>query len=124
MWIEGTPPSWAGFLEEKYGAVCVCSAFSSIPIDSYCRSILNNDPLRTLAGRHMLLFMETPDWGLKDAKLHQCDVVVQTRLPGAPSFNREWFRKAGMPLCEIPRDRDDEEVRSILSDFVESELLS
>jgi len=124
MWIEGTPPSWAGFLEEKYGAVCVCSAFSSIPIDSYCRTILNNDPMRTLAGRHMLLFMETPDWRLKDAKLHQCDGVVQTRLPGVPSFNGELFKEEGMPLCEIPRDRDDEEVRSILCDFVEKELLS
>jgi hypothetical protein len=123
MWIEGTPPSWAQFAEDKYGAVCVASAFSSIPIDSYCRTILNDDPLRTLAGRHMVLFMETPDWRLKDARLHQCHGVVQLASPEVPSFNRALFKASGMPLCEIPRDRDDEEVRAILSNFIETQLL-
>jgi hypothetical protein len=123
MWLDGTPPAWAQFAEDKYDAVCVASAFSSIPIDSYCRTILNNDPLRTLAGRHMVLFMETPDWRLKDAQLHQCHGVVQIASPAVPSFNKPLFAASGMPLCEIPRDRDDEEVRSILSAFIETQLL-
>jgi len=124
MWIEGTPPSWAQFAEEAYGAVCVASAFSSIPIDSYYRTLLNDDPMRTLAGRHMVLFMETPDWRLKDARLHRCDGVVQIASPTTPSFNRPLFKASGMPLCEIPYDRDDENVRSILSNFIKTQLLS
>ena len=124
MWMAGTPPRWARWAEEKYGAVCVASLFSSIPIDCYYRTDLNNDLMRTLAGRHMVLFLETPDWRLKDAKLHQCDGVVETANPAVPSFNRQLFEESGMPLCEIPRDQDDEEVRSILSDFIERRLLS
>jgi hypothetical protein len=124
MWIEGTPPSWGQWAEETYNAVCVASAFSSIPIDSYYRTILKDDPLRTLAGRHMVLFMETPDWRLKDAKLHQCNGVVQSSPGGLPSFNRQLFDADGMPLCEIPYDRDDEKVRKILSNFIEKGLLS
>jgi len=96
MWIAGTPPAWGRFIEEKYRAVCVCSAFSSIPIDSYRRTVLNDDPLRTIAGRHMVLFMETPDWRLKDAKLHQCDGVVEAVSPAAPSFNKKLFEESGM----------------------------
>jgi hypothetical protein len=124
MWMAGTPPRWARWAEEKYGAVCVASLFSSIPIDCYYRTDINNDPMRTLAGRHMVLFLETPDWRLKDAKLHQCDGAVETANPAAPSFNRQFFEEAGMPLCEIPRDQDDEEVRAILSEFIETRLLS
>ncbi|MFC1820213.1 2-hydroxyacyl-CoA dehydratase family protein [Thermodesulfobacteriota bacterium] len=76
MWIAGTPPAWSRYVEDKYGAVCVCCWFSSIPIDGYARTVLNNDPLRTLAGRHMLIFAHTPDWLLKDAKLHQCHGMI------------------------------------------------
>jgi len=124
MWMAATPPRWARWAEEKYGAVCVASLFSSIPIDCYYRTDLNNDLMRTLAGRHMVLFMETPDWRLKDAKLHQCNGVVETANPAVPSFNRQLFEEAGMPFCQIPRDQDDGEVRSILSDFIETRLLS
>ncbi|MFC1533623.1 2-hydroxyacyl-CoA dehydratase [Thermodesulfobacteriota bacterium] len=124
MWMAGTPPRWARYAEEKYDAVCVCSMFSSIPIDSYPRTIINNDPMRTLASRHMILFMETPEWRLKDARLHQCDGVVEAVRPSAPSFNEPVFDEAGMPFCVIPGDRDDEEVRSVLSDFIEKRLLT
>jgi hypothetical protein len=72
----------------------------------------------------MVLFMESPDWRLKDAKLHRCQGVVEVVTAGIPSFNRPLFEEAGMPLCEIPRDQDDEEVRSILSNFIETHLLS
>lgn len=123
MWMEGTPPAWGTYIEEKYQAVCVSSLFSSIPIDCYCRTTLNDDPLRTIAGRHMVLFLETPEWRLKDAKLHQCDAVVEMAQPGVPSFNKELFEASGIPLCEIPYDRDDDVVRSIISDFIESRVL-
>jgi hypothetical protein len=72
----------------------------------------------------MVLFMETPDWRLKDARLHQCNGVVQAASSSRPSFNRPLFDAAGMPLCEIPYDRDDEKVRELLSRFIETELLS
>ena len=122
MWMDGTPPAWGKYIEEKYNAVCVCSLFSSIPIDCYYRTTLNDDPLRTIAGRHMVLFLETPEWRLKDARLHQCDAVVEAVQPGVTSFNKQLFEESGMPLCEIPYDRDDEKVRSIISDFIESRL--
>ncbi|UCB42965.1 MAG: 2-hydroxyacyl-CoA dehydratase [Dehalococcoidales bacterium] len=124
MWMAGTPPSWAKWAEEEYGAVCVASLFSSIPIDSYYRATINGDVMRALASRHMVLFLETPDWRLKDAEIHQCNGVVETANPSIPSFNKQLFEEAGMPLCQIPRDRDDEEVRAILSDFIETRLLS
>ena len=117
MLIEGTPPAWERYVEEKYGAVCVCSFFSSIPIDAYARTILNNDPLRTLAGCHMLLFSRTYDWYLKDAMIHKCNGIVGAgwHMSGAARF----CEKAGMPVCEIPRYSDDPEVRSILDTFIE-----
>ena len=124
LWMGGTPPSWARWAEDKYGAVCVASLFSSIPIDSYYRAVLNGDVMRALASRHMVLFLETPDWRLKDAKIHQCNGVVETATPSVPSFNKKLFEEAGMPLCQIPRDQDDEEVRAILSGFIETRLLS
>ena len=124
LWMAGTPPSWAKWAEEEYGAVCVASLFSSIPIDSYYRATINGDVMRALASRHMVLFLETPDWRLKDAKIHQCNGVVETANPSVPSFNKKLFEEAGMPLCQIPRDRDDEEVRSVLSNFIETRLLS
>ncbi len=120
MWMAGTPPRWARWAEEAYDAVCVCSMFSSIPIDSYYRKI--KDPLKTLAGHHMVLFFETPDWRLKDAQLHQCDGVVETANPYAPSFNKPLFQEAGMPLCQIPLDDDNPEVRGILAKFIEGLL--
>ncbi|MFC1900352.1 2-hydroxyacyl-CoA dehydratase [Chloroflexota bacterium] len=116
MWMGQTPPRWARWAEDTFDAVCVCSMFSSIPIDSYYRKIL--DPLKTLAGRHMMLFFETPDWRLKDAQLHQCDGVIEMARPHVPSFNKPLFEEAGMPLCLIPTDEDNTEVRSILSDFI------
>ncbi|HEY42194.1 MAG TPA: 2-hydroxyacyl-CoA dehydratase [Dehalococcoidia bacterium] len=124
LWMAGTPPSWARWAEDKYGAVCVASLFSSIPIDSYYRAVINGDVMRALASRHMVLFLETPDWRLKDAKIHQCNGVVETATPSVPSFNKKLFEEAGMPLCQIPRDQDDEEVRAILSSFIETRLLS
>jgi hypothetical protein len=110
MWMAGTPPNWANYCEEKYGAACVASMFSSIPIDCYHRRTIGGDVMRTVAGRHMVLFFETPDWRLKEAKIHQCDAMVE-------------LANSGIPVCQIPRDRDDEEVRRILSDFIETRLL-
>ncbi|MFC1533937.1 2-hydroxyacyl-CoA dehydratase [Thermodesulfobacteriota bacterium] len=131
MWMTGTPAPWARWAEEKYGAVCVASSFSPISINGYPREVLNNDPLRALASRHMLLFWFTPDWVLREAKLNQCNGCV---IPGPPDWyriggrqNAEYFEQNGMPLIELPSHstyRDDDEVRSVLSEFIETRLLS
>ena len=117
-------PSFSRFLEEKYGAVIVGWAYSSIPIDCYARTVHNNDPLRTIASRHMVLFSETPDWRLKDAQLHKCDGVIEIVSPSTPSLNRPLFEESGMPLLSILADRDDAKTRSLLSNFIENRLLS
>jgi hypothetical protein len=124
MWLAGTPPAWARWAEETYGAVCVAAEFSAIPIDSYPRTILNNDPMRTLAGRHMLLFWRTHDWLPKEAKLHHCDGVI---APGPrPQVAVQAFEEVGMPLLQLPpvsNYRDDAEIRSLVSKFIETRLL-
>lgn len=123
MWNSGTPPTWSRYIEEKYDAVCVCCWFSSIPIDAYPRTVLNNDPLRALAGRHLMLFAHTPEWMLKDAHLHQCDGMIELATPTGLSANQKVFDAAGMPLCKIPYDKDDDKVRSIISEFIETQIL-
>ena len=116
-WLGATPPAWGDFAA-SLGAVCVCSAFSSIPIDGYYRTVKHGDPLATVAARHMVLFLETPQWRLKDAQLHRCNGVEELSTKGVPSFNRPVFEAVGMPLCEIPYDADDARVRGILADFI------
>jgi hypothetical protein len=135
MWMAGTPPAWEKFVQEKYGAVCVCSSFSIPPIYFFKRAILNNDPLRALASRHMLLGVDGPELHLQEAKLHKCDAIVKyqsSKFRGAKALAEtegEFFEKAGMPFLEISGAengmyRDDDEVRSILSNLIETRLLS
>jgi hypothetical protein len=113
-----TPPSFSKYLQEKYGAVFVCHSASLAPISSYYRKILNDDPLRTLVARHMVLFVDNPDWHLECARMHRCDGAVQLWDPTIASPTVSVFEQAGMPIVTIPRDRDDEEIHGILDRFM------
>ncbi|MBN1383108.1 MAG: 2-hydroxyacyl-CoA dehydratase [Deltaproteobacteria bacterium] len=123
MYIPATTPAYAGFLEETYHASLVCFGYSSIPIDCYARTVHNNDALRTLASRHMVLFSETPDWRLKDAQLHQCDGVIEVIDPAMPSLNKPLFDASGMPLLSLYTDKDTRDIKSRLSRWIETTVL-
>ena len=123
MYIPATTPAYAGFLEETYHASFVCFGYNSIPIDCYARNVHNNDALRTLTSRHMVLFSETPDWRLKDAQLHKCDGVVELIDPSTPCLNRPLFDASGMPLLSLHSDKDTTETRSKLSHWIETAVL-
>ena len=89
------------------------------PISSYYRKILNNDPLRTLAARHMVLFVENPEWHLECARLHHCDGAVVLVDPNVPSPTVEYLEKENLPVAAVPRDSDDAEIRALLDRLVE-----
>ena len=122
MWVNalGTPPLWGKWAEEKYGAVCVTHNYMGIAVDCYARTVKNDDPLRTLAARYMLLFWTTPDWIAAQAKHSNCEAAVM--VGGRRSISA--FEKAGIPLATIPSERDDEATRAALSNFIETRLLT
>ncbi|MBN1849558.1 MAG: 2-hydroxyacyl-CoA dehydratase [Deltaproteobacteria bacterium] len=129
MWIG--PGLWSNtafyqYFEEKYGATFVCSMYTGIAGDGYPRKI-KDDPLRALASRHLFIGLGDPAWLVKEAKLHQCQGAV--RFPGGsanPAPIEPAFKKAGIPLLEIPghnvdsRKWDDAKVKSLVSEFIET----
>ncbi|MFC1820216.1 2-hydroxyacyl-CoA dehydratase [Thermodesulfobacteriota bacterium] len=129
MWMPGIPPQWERFIEEKYNAVTVCSSFSAIAADCYARTIKNDDPMRALVSRHILLFVMSNDWMLKEAKLHKCNGTVGVKR-GDSSITTKYFEENDMPYLELPGDpaismyRSDDEIKSLLSEFIETRLLS
>jgi hypothetical protein len=122
MWVNalGTPPLWGKWAEETYGAVCVTHNYMGIAVDCYARTILNNDPLRTLAAKYMLLFWTTPEWIAAQAKHSNCRAVVTV----AGRQTMAAYEQAGIPMASIPADRDDEATRAAISKFIETRLLS
>jgi hypothetical protein len=122
MWVNalGTPPRWGKWAEEKYGAVCVTHNYVGIAADCYARTIQNNDPLRTLAARYMLLFWTTPDWIAAQAKYSNCQAIVTV----AGRRTIEAYKKYDVPLLALHADSDDEATRAELSKLIESRLLN
>ena len=134
MWLSAglwSNTDFYHYFEEKYGATFVASVYTSTAADGYARTILNNDPLRALAGRNIMMRGSTTDWLVKEAKAHKCDGAVGqsagngTRL----SSNGLAFEKAGIPTVEIPgnnvdsRTWDDAKSRNIVSNFIETRIL-
>jgi len=120
MWMNalGTPPRWGQWAEEKYGAVCVTHNYMGIAGDCYARKIQNNDPLRTLSARYMLLFWTIPEWIAAQARNHNCKAIVTVAGRGTIKA----YEKTGVPLVALRSERDDETTRAILSEFIESQL--
>ncbi len=123
-WSGDHAPIFETYIEEKYGAVIVAWAYFSYPIDSYYRRITYDNPMKTLAGHHMILFFQDPKLYLRDAKMAKCDGRIEvSMMPGVPSFTKPVFEQAGIPVCQLPRETLDAEVKSILDKFI-GELLA
>ncbi|MBN1367074.1 MAG: 2-hydroxyacyl-CoA dehydratase [Dehalococcoidales bacterium] len=121
------------YFEEKYGAVFVCSMYLSIAADGYQRN-LKDDPLRALASRNVFLGLNTNDWFVKEAKLHNIAGAVQLvsttcRIGMYTSLTKLAFEKAGIPVLEITADNvdarkwDDEKIKAQVSEFIEKRCL-
>jgi len=121
MWVNalGTPPLWGKWAGEAYGAVCVTHNYMGIAVDCYARTILNNDSLRTLAAKYILLFWTTPEWIAAQAKYSNCQAVVT--VAGRQTMTA--YEKAGIPMVSMPSERDDEATRAAISSFIESRLM-
>ena len=138
MWLGAglwTNTSFYQYFEEKYGATFVCSIYLSIAADGYTRKILNNDPLRALASRHVFLGLGDDTWLVKEAKLHGVNGAIQMVGKNCKAYMRApltqmAFERAGIPALSIPCDNvdarqwDEEKIRSLVSIFIEERLLS
>lgn len=122
------------YFEEKYGAVFTCSLYLAIAADGYQRNLFN-DPLRALASRSVFLGLGGSDWQVKEAKLNKVNGVVQLVAKncresiGAPLI-RIALENAGIPVLPIytdnvdAREWDDDLIKSQVSNFIETRLLS
>ncbi|MFC1819495.1 2-hydroxyacyl-CoA dehydratase [Thermodesulfobacteriota bacterium] len=136
MWIGAglwSNTAFYQYFEEQYGATFVCTLYTSIAADMYSRTTLNNDPLRTLAGRYLMLPVGDPAYMLHIAKMHKVDGLIGLKRGSSWTCTTQvyqLFENAGIPTVEIPgnmvdaRQWDDAKVRSIVSDFIETRLLS
>ena len=118
------------YFEEKYGAVFV-GGYMGVA-EAYIRKILNNDPLRALAGRSLFLLRSGPEWAVEQAKKFKINGVVQLaaqrcRVSTAP-LTRMVLEKAGIPVLPIYVDNvdartwDDAKIKSLVSNFIETRL--
>ncbi|MFC1533938.1 2-hydroxyacyl-CoA dehydratase subunit D [Thermodesulfobacteriota bacterium] len=125
-----TNMSFFEYFQEKYGANFVCSIYTSIAADGYARRVIDNDPLRALASRFAWLGVLETEWVVKIAQRHKCDGVVMFSNGPCSSLHAKFFEKAGIPVCEIPGDNvdsrkwDDAKIRSIVSSFIETRIIS
>lgn len=133
MWLSAglwTNTSFYQYFEKTYGAVFVCSIYTSIAADAYARSILDDDPFKTMVGRHILLPLQSSDWLLKEAKLHGCKGAIGFGDPSNPSKIAKYFEENGIPVLEIPghnvdtRQWDEDTIRSLASEFFEKKILA
>ncbi|MEO6339617.1 MAG: 2-hydroxyacyl-CoA dehydratase family protein [Caulobacteraceae bacterium] len=116
-------PPWHDYIEDKYGAVTVANFYSGVP-DLYARTIDDGGPLAALAGRHLFLFGFNAERIVKEAIEHRCDAVIAVEHfdGGYPSRERQVCEAAGLPYLALPREADDDEVRGMVSRFIEERL--
>lgn len=117
-------PAFQDWAEKTYGAVAVACSYSGFP-DAYARTVHNHDPLRALAGRHLLLVLYEANFIIGQAKDHRCDAIIMIEphtTPEYPSIEQQMAEQHGIPYLAIPRESDDPEVRSIIAKFIEERL--
>lgn len=117
-------PAFAQWAEDEYGLVAVACSYTGLP-DCYARTVLNHDPLRALAARHLLLYYHNADWIVKQATDHRCHAIIMIEehtVPEYPSIERQKAEAAGIAYLGIPREADDPQVRALISEFVETRL--
>jgi benzoyl-CoA reductase subunit B len=121
-WSMQPEPGFHRWLEQSYGAVFVGGPYS----DSsrlYARTIHDDDPLRALAARHLFLFFMTPSWMIHVAKWFGVDGIVGIEPPAKyPSMDRRAADAAGIPYVAVPRMTEDDEVKSVLAEFIEQRV--
>ncbi len=122
LFYSGEMPAWSQWAEETFGAVTVANAYSGVP-DLYARRILDGDPLRTLAGRHLFLFAFNPEWMAHIVTRFNCDAAVvvepyMDRYAAGLSAERQAVEAAGVPYLALPRDADDADTRERLGNFL------
>jgi hypothetical protein len=123
FWSMAEEPDFHSYIEETYGAVFVGAPYGAAP-QAYARTVFNGDALRALSARHIFLFdMQSPSWMLAEARRYEVDAIVGVEDPSPyPSVFRRACEAEGIPYLEVPRVRDDDEVRSVLDGFFRDEL--
>jgi hypothetical protein len=124
LYYHSQIPPWHDYIEEKYGAVTVANFYSGIP-DLYARTVRDDNPFEALAARHLFLFGFNAARIVKEAVEHRCDavIVIEAFNEGYPSIEQSQVEAAGVPYLALPREADDQQIRSMLDDFIEQRLL-
>lgn len=118
-------PVFEDWIVETYGAVPVACSYSAFP-DAYARNVHNNDPMRALAARHLLLNVYDKNWLIKQAKEHKADFFIMIEphtTDEYPSAEQQLAEANGIPYLAIRENADTPEVRRRISEFIESRLL-
>jgi benzoyl-CoA reductase/2-hydroxyglutaryl-CoA dehydratase subunit BcrC/BadD/HgdB len=121
------------YFEDKYGATFVCSPYLTLAADAYYRDLLG-DPLKALAGRHLLMGGGEGSQ-IKEAKLHHVDGVLKIETGSCKRYLGRIFANmaledAHIPTLTIPADNvdarnwDDSKIQSLVSNFIEEKLLN
>lgn len=112
-------PEFHAYLEQEFGAVIVGAPYGAMP-ENYARTVYNNDPLRALSARHIFLFdMQSPTWLLREARLYGVDAVLSIEDPAPyPSVFRQVCESVDVAYVAVPRVNDDDEVRTLLAEFM------
>jgi hypothetical protein len=119
---SGNDPLFHRYLRERWGGAIVSSRYSSIA-PMYARDLSVQEPIEALAARQLFLFDKEPLWEVHEAKRWGADGVIgMERDPERPSRYRRVVEEAGLAYLALPRDADDEEVRTLVDRFVETRL--
>jgi hypothetical protein len=122
---SGNDPQFHAYLRERHGGAIVSNRYSGVaPL--YARPLINDDPLRALAARHLFLFDKEPHWEVAEARRWGADAVIGLEAPGARGRSRyaEVCEAAGLAYLGLERDEDTPHVRALLDQFVQDHLLN
>ena len=120
---SGNDPAFHRYLRERWGGAVVSSRYSGIA-PMYARDLSQQAPLDALASRQLFLFDKEPHWEVHEAKRWGANGVIgMERDPPRPSRYRRVVEAAGLAYLALPRDADDEEVRGLIDQFVETRML-
>ncbi len=119
---SGNDPTFHRYLRERWGGAVVSSRYSGIA-PMYARDLSEQAPLDALASRQLFLFDKEPHWEVHEAKRWGTHGVIgMERDPARPSRYRRVVEAAGLAYLALPRDADDEEVRGLIDQFVETRM--
>lgn len=121
---SGNDPLFHRYLRERWGGAVVSSRYSAIA-PMYARDLSRQEPLEALAARQLFLFDKEPHWEVHEARRWGAQGVIgMERDPERPSRYRRVVEEAGLAYLALPRDADDEEIRGMIDQFVQSRMAS